>query len=83
MASSPPSGRWNVSKLTRRKMGIVLWGLHMGFTQGLLATLVADTAPLELQGTAYGVFNLLGGLALHYSAQVTCSRSLRENIIRS
>ena len=45
-------------------MGIVLWGLHMGFTQGLLATLVADTAPLELRGTAYGVFNLLGGLAL-------------------
>jgi MFS family permease len=45
-------------------MGIVLWGLHMGFTQGLLTTLVADTAPLELRGTAYGVFNLLGGLAL-------------------
>jgi MFS family permease len=44
--------------------GIVLWGLHMGFTQGLLATLVADTAPAELRGTAYGLFNLLGGLAL-------------------
>ena len=41
-----------------------LWGLHMGFTQGLLATLVADTAPPELRGTAYGMFNLLGGLAL-------------------
>ena len=36
----------------------------MGVTQGLLATLVADTAPPELRGTAYGVFNLLGGLAL-------------------
>lgn len=45
-------------------LGVVLWGLHMGFTQGLLATLVADTAPPELRGTAYGVFNLLGGLAL-------------------
>jgi MFS family permease len=45
-------------------MGVVLWGLHMGFTQGLLATLVADAAPPELRGTAYGVFNLLGGLAL-------------------
>lgn len=45
-------------------MGIVLWGLHMGFTQGLLATLVADTAPAELRGTAYGLFNLLGGIAL-------------------
>jgi MFS family permease len=45
-------------------IGIVLWGLHMGFTQGLLATLVADTAPAELRGTAYGLFNLLGGFAL-------------------
>jgi MFS family permease len=45
-------------------LGVVLWGLHMGFTQGLLATLVADTVPPELRGTAYGVFNLLGGLAL-------------------
>jgi MFS family permease len=44
-------------------IGVVLWGLHMGFTQGLLATLVADTAPPELRGTAYGVFNLLAGLA--------------------
>lgn len=44
-------------------VGVVLWGLHMGFTQGLLVTLVADTAPPELRGTAYGVFNLLGGLA--------------------
>ncbi len=43
--------------------GIILWGLHMGFTQGLLATLIADTAPPELRGTAYGIFNLLGGLA--------------------
>ena len=44
--------------------GVVLWGLHMGVTQGLLSTLVADTAPAELRGTAYGVFNLLGGIAL-------------------
>lgn len=44
-------------------VGVALWGLHMGLTQGLLATLVADTAPAELRGTAYGVFNLLGGLA--------------------
>ena len=44
-------------------VGIVLWGLHMGFTQGLLATLIADTAPPELRGTAYGLFNLMGGLA--------------------
>ena len=44
--------------------GVALWGLHMGFTQGLLATLVADTSPAELRGTAYGFFNLLSGLAM-------------------
>ena len=45
-------------------LGVVLWGLHMGFTQGLLATLVADTAPPELRGTAFGMLNLITGLAL-------------------
>lgn len=45
-------------------LGVLLWGLHMGFTQGLLAALVADTSPPELRGTAYGFFNLLGGLAM-------------------
>ena len=45
-------------------LGVALWGLHMGLTQGLLAALVADTAPAELRGTAYGFFNLLGGLAM-------------------
>ena len=45
-------------------LGVILWGLHMGLTQGLLAALVADTAPAELRGTAYGFFNLLGGLAM-------------------
>ena len=45
-------------------VGVALWGLHMGFTQGLLATLVADTAPAELRGTAYGIFNLICGVAL-------------------
>jgi MFS family permease len=44
--------------------GVALWGLHMGFTQGLLSALVADTAPPELRGTAFGMFNLIGGLAL-------------------
>jgi len=45
-------------------LGVILWGLHMGLTQGLLAALVADTAPAELRGTAYGFFNLVGGLAM-------------------
>jgi MFS family permease len=45
-------------------IGVALWGLHMGFTQGLLATLVADAAPAELRGTAFGVFNLVSGVVL-------------------
>ena len=45
-------------------IGVVLWGLHMGFTQGLLTTLVAEAAPAELRGTAFGMFNLICGLAL-------------------
>lgn len=45
-------------------VGAALWGLHMGFTQGLLATLVADAAPAELRGTAFGVFNLITGVVL-------------------
>lgn len=44
--------------------GIALWGLHMAMTQGLLATMVADNAPAQLRGTAFGIFNLASGLAL-------------------
>ena len=44
--------------------GIALWGIHMGMTQGLLATMVADTAPASLRGTAFGFFNLVSGLAM-------------------
>lgn len=44
--------------------GVALWGLHMGFTQGLLSTLIADTTPAELKGTAFGVFNLASGVAM-------------------
>jgi MFS family permease len=49
-------------------VGVAFWGLHMGFTQGLLATLVADTAPMELRGTAFGIFNLAGGLAMLFAS---------------
>ena len=45
-------------------IGIALWGLHMGFTQGVLAAMVAHTAPVELRGTAFGVFNLASGIAM-------------------
>jgi MFS family permease len=44
--------------------GIVLWGLHMGLTQGLLATMVTDTAPPNLRGTAFGAFNLVSGVSM-------------------
>lgn len=44
--------------------GVALWGVHMGMTQGLLATMVADTAPADLRGTAFGFFNLVSGVAM-------------------
>ena len=44
--------------------GVALWGLHMGLTQGIVSTMVADTAPKPLRGTAFGMFNLASGLAL-------------------
>jgi MFS family permease len=45
-------------------IGAALWGMHMGLTQGLFAKLVADTAPDALRGTAFGIFNLVTGMAL-------------------
>jgi len=51
-------------------LGVALWGVHMGMTQGLLAAMVADTAPEDLRGTAYGFFNLLSGLALLASSVI-------------
>jgi MFS family permease len=43
-------------------LGIALWGLHMGLTQGLLAAMVADTAPVALRGSAFGLFHFVSGL---------------------
>jgi MFS family permease len=51
------------SSVSTVMIGVALWGLHMGLTQGLLAALVADTAPGELRGTAFGVFYLVTGIA--------------------
>ena len=50
--------------------GVALWGMHMGLTQGLLATMVADTAPADLRGTAYGFFNLVAGVAMLLASAV-------------
>jgi len=51
-------------------VGVSLWGLHMGITQGLFATMVADTAPDDLWGTAYGFFNLASGIAMLIASAV-------------
>jgi MFS family permease len=45
-------------------VGVALWGIHMGMTQGLLASMVAATAPADLRGTAFGFFNLVSGVAM-------------------
>lgn len=45
-------------------LGVVAWGLHLGFTQGVFAALIADSAPANLRGTAFGLFHLLTGVAL-------------------
>ncbi|MGI9342446.1 MAG: MFS transporter [Gammaproteobacteria bacterium] len=52
------SGIWIVM------LGVVLWGLYLGLTQGVLSALVADSAPARLRGTAFGVFNLVSGIAM-------------------
>jgi MFS family permease len=45
-------------------IGVMLWGLHMGLTHGVLAALVADQSPAKLRGTAFGIFNFISGIAL-------------------
>lgn len=50
--------------------GTILWGIHLGATQGLLATMVAEVAPADLRGTAYGVFNLVCGLAMLFASVI-------------
>ena len=50
--------------------GIALWGLHLGLTQGLLAALVADTAPPARRATAFGWFNLVSGVMLLFASLI-------------
>jgi MFS family permease len=50
--------------ITLVMIGVIFWGLHMALTQGLFSSLVADTAPEGLRGTAFGVFNFGGGIAM-------------------
>lgn len=50
--------------------GIVLWGLYLGLTQGVLSALVADSAPARLRGTAFGMFNLVSGIAMLFASVI-------------
>lgn len=50
--------------LATTAVGIALWGLHMGMTQGVLAALVAANAPAGVRGTAFGLFYLVSGGAM-------------------
>ena len=54
----------NAGTLLATAVGVALWGLHMGMTQGVLAAMVAANAPAHLRGTAFGFFNLASGVAL-------------------
>jgi hypothetical protein len=58
-------------------ISVALWGLRIGFTQGLLATLIADTSPPELRSTAFGVFKLITGLAQLFASVI--AGALRDN----
>jgi len=49
---------------TALALGVAAWGLHLGLTQGIFAAMIADSAPANLRGTAFGLFNLLTGVAL-------------------
>jgi predicted MFS family arabinose efflux permease len=53
------AGNWGIVVV-----GVGLWGMHMGMTQGLLAAMIAEHAPADLRGTAYGIFNLACGVAM-------------------
>ncbi len=54
----------NAADYVHALAGVAVWGIHLGLTQGLLAALVADSAPGHLRGTAFGIFNLVNGIAL-------------------
>jgi MFS family permease len=58
------------NRWTTTLAGVALWGIHMGMTQGLLATMVADASPADLRGTAFGFFNLMSGIAMLFASAV-------------
>ena len=58
------------SGLTMAMAGVAIWGVHLGLTQGLLSAMVAGSAPDHLRGTAFGIFNLVNGIALLFASLV-------------
>lgn len=42
----------------------MLAGLHVGMTQGILSTLVAESTPAELRGTAFAIYYFSAGIAV-------------------
>ena len=56
-------------------LGVVSWGLHMGLTQALLATLASDASPVELRGTAFGFFELASGFTTPVASMIAGTRS--------
>jgi len=60
----------NASGYVVAMFGVAFWGVHLGLTQGLLLALVANSAPVHLRGTAFGVFNLMNGIALLFASIV-------------
>lgn len=62
-------------------LGVALWRLHMGFSQGILAALMADTTPAKLKGSAFGLFNLVSGIAV-LLASATATRPFANTVYR-
>ena len=60
----------NASGYVLAMVGAAIWGVHLGLTQGLLSALVADSAPDHLRGTAFGIFNLVNGIALLFASLI-------------
>ena len=60
----------NATEYLLAMVGVAIWGVHLGLTQGVLSALVADCAPEHLRGTAFGIFNLINGIALLFASLV-------------
>lgn len=45
-------------------LGLLFWGLSLALTQGVMAAMIADSAPEPLRATAFGLFYLASGIAM-------------------